>query len=305
MVARPGLMAAVFCISLAARAAEPPGYYADVDDSTAATLRATLHEVIRGHARFPYTSGSTDTWDILELADEDPGNTANVLDVYRNASIPKFGGGTGPYNREHTWPNSYGYPDDGSTNYPYTDCHALFLSDPSYNSSRGNQPYGTCDTLDCVERETDGGTSGVYPGLSNWRKTGTWETWLGRRGDVARAQFYMDVRYEGGNHPITMAAEPDLILTNNEALIQTTGGVNAAVAYHGRLCVLLAWHQQDLPDGKEANRNDVVWTYQGNRNPFIDHPEWVAALFAAHCSALPFTDGFESGGLEGWSAFTE
>lgn len=278
----------------------PPGYYDSVDASSPAALRATLHEVIKGHTRYPYTSGSTDTWDILEFADEDPDNPSNILDVYLNDSIPKFGGGTGPYNREHTWPNSYGFSDDGSTNYAYTDCHALFLSDGGYNSSRGNDPYGNCGAT-CVERPTLGGTTGVYPGLSNWRQTNTWETWIGRRGDVARAQLYMDIRYEGGRHPITNAAEPDLRLTDNEALIVTTGG-NAAVAYHGRLSAILLWTTQDPVDAKERRRNDRVAQFQGNRNPFIDHPEWIACLYQGVCEnseptaelAITLTDGVSS-----------
>ena len=72
----------------------PAGYYDTVDRSTSAALRTTLHAVIDDHTRFPYTSGSTDTWDILELADEDPSNSGRIIDVYKNASILKFGGGT-------------------------------------------------------------------------------------------------------------------------------------------------------------------------------------------------------------------
>ena len=134
----------------------PPGYYDTVDASTPAALRATLHNVIKDHVRFPYTSSGTDTWVILEYADEDPGDSTHILDVYLNDSILKFGGGNGPYNREHTWPYSYGFSNDGSTNYPYTDCHALFLSDDGYNSSRGNDPYGNCGAT-CVEKPTKKG----------------------------------------------------------------------------------------------------------------------------------------------------
>ena len=105
----------------------PAGYYVTVDTANAASLRLTLHDLIDDHTRFPYTSTATDTWDVLESADEDPANSDNILDVYRNRSFEKFGGGTGPYNREHSWPKSYGFPDDNSTNYPYTDCHHVVL----------------------------------------------------------------------------------------------------------------------------------------------------------------------------------
>ncbi len=275
-----------------AHADPPAGYYDTVDATDAATLRATLHEVIDDHTRFPYSSGSTDTWDVLEAAQEDPGNPANVIDVYGNKSIAKFGGGNGPYNREHSWPKSYGFPDDLVSNYPYTDCHHLFLCDTGYNSDRGNKPFRICDAA-CTERPTDanngqGGGSGVYPGNSNWFTgsfvSGTWETWIGMRGDIARAQFYMDVRYEGGTHGVTGQAEPDLVLTDNQTLMAAgQTGNNEPLAYMGELSVLLQWHLDDPVDAFERNRNDVVGGYQGNRNPFVDHPEWVDCLFGTAC----------------------
>ncbi len=148
-------------------------------------------------------------------------------------------------------------------------------------------PLGTA----CIEWSTDenngqGGGSGEYPGNSNWRTgsgpNGTWETWIGRRGDVARALFYMDVRYEGGTHGDTGFAEPDLILTDDEDLIVVTDG---PIAYMGILSVLLQWHVEDPVDDLERDRNDVVFSFQENRNPFIDHPEWVACLFLDECDA--------------------
>jgi endonuclease I len=261
----------------AGQASPPPGYYATVDTSNAALLRTTLHEVIDDHTRFPYTSSGTDTWNILEAADQDPGNPANILDVYLNHSYVKFGGGTGPYNREHTWPNSYGFPDDVATNYPYTDCHQLFLSNVGYNSDRANKPYGPAVA---TERPTEVNDGQGGPGHSNWFNATYWQTWDGRKGDVARALLYLDVRYAGGTHGVTHAAEPDLILTDNPALIQTTGS-NASIAYMGLLSVLLQWHVADPVDARERARNDVVYSYQGNRNPFIDHPQWASGIFLA------------------------
>ena len=91
-------------------------------------MRSTLHDVIDDHTRYPYTSTATDTWNILDAADEDPNDSGNILDVYKNASYDKAAGGNDYYNREHCWPKSYGFPIDGSTNYPYTDCHHLFAA---------------------------------------------------------------------------------------------------------------------------------------------------------------------------------
>jgi len=284
--------------------ADPPaGYYDAVDLSSPAAMRSTLHDVIDDHQRFPYTAGGTDTWDILEQADEDPQDSANILDVYMNASYEKQGGGNVYYNREHTWPKSYGFPDDGWGNYPFTDCHQLMLSDVGYNGARGNYPFGTCDAL-CAEYATEGGTLGVYPGTSNWTDgSSVWEVWSERKGDVARTQIYMDVRYEGGVHGGTGYAEPDLILTDDVGLIQTTGS-NASVAYMGRLSVLLQWHRDDPVTDEERLRNDIVASYQGNRNPFVDHPEWADCIFEGVCGLI-FADGFESEGLSSWSFAVE
>jgi len=78
---------------------------------------------------------------------------------------------------------------------------------------------------------------------------------------------------------VTGSPEPDLILTDDEALIAASAtGDNEPVAYMGIASVLYQWHIQDPVDDVERARNDVVYSYQGNRNPFIDHPEWVAKL---------------------------
>ncbi len=273
------------------RAAAPAGYYGTVNTADASTLRQTVHDVIKDHIRYPYSSSTEiDTWDILELADEDPNDSSRIVDVYKNASYAK---GDSSYNREHTWPKSYGFPVDGPDNFPYTDCHHIFLSDAAYNAERSNKPFRYCLT-GCAEWITDvndgrGGGSGVYPGNSDWTEgsysTGTWEAWDGRKGDVARAILYMDVRYEGGVNGITGTPEPDLRLTDDDALIDSyRTGSNEPVAYMGILSDLLQWSQEDPVDAREMHRNDVVYSFQGNRNPFIDHPEWVACIYQNICS---------------------
>lgn len=289
-------LACAFGAGIATAQGPPAGYYASVDPTDATTLRSTLHDVIDDHTKVPYSDSSTDTWDVLEVADEDPGNSSNILDLYRNQIYAKQGGGNGFYNREHSWPRSYGFPDDGDGNYPFSDCHHLFLCDITYNSIRDNKPFRIC-TASCDEYPTEvnagsGGGTGLYPGNSNWSTgastAGTWEVWGGRRGDVARALFYMDIRYEGGNHGQSGFAEPDLILTDNTTLIASSStGSNESVAYMGLLSVLLQWHAQDPPDAKEMARNDAVFATQGNRNPFIDHPEWVDGLHGGGMDMTP------------------
>ncbi len=268
-------------------------YYATVDAGSPSTLRSTLHEVIDDHTRIPYTASVTDTWDVLELADEDPLVGTRILDVYKNSSYAKTGGGPGLYNREHTWPNSLGFPNDGPANSAFTDTHMLMLSDVGHNAARGNLPFGTCASGEAFATVAYFGQGG--PGHDNLRCSGLWQVWDALRGNVARAILYMDIRYEGGVHGVTGFAEPDLRLTDIPSLIAPSGG-NASVAYMGLLATLLQWHAQDPPDEREQMRNAVIQSFQGNRNPFVDHPEWAACLYQSQCSAAAetvFVNGFE------------
>jgi endonuclease I len=311
--------------------ASPAAYYASVDASSCQSLRTTLHALIDDHTAFPYSAGTTDVWDILEVADQDPTNSGRILDVYRNRVYTKLdcrsgqtsscpSGASNRYNREHTWPNAYGFNDvltlgtDGGGNplpfAPYTDTHMLYLSAEDYNSTRGSKPYADCPaSTPCTEQPTDvndgqGGGTGTYPGNSNWvRDVGSenqdsYEVWNFRKGDMARAILYMDVRYEGGSHGATGQQEPNLVVTDDRMQIQTTpSGAFAATGYMGLKSTLLAWHAADPPTLDEQLRNDVVYSYQGNRNPFIDHPEWVAIAFQSPCGGPPdalFKDGFEN-----------
>jgi len=298
---------------LLANRVTPGDYYASVDDTTQTTLRTTLHDAIKDHIRHEYSTDGTDVWDILKEADEDPNNGNNVLTVYKNSTVVKSEN-PNILNREHTWPKSLGFPDKTLSNSPYTDCHMLMMADPSYNESRSNRAYGTCDAS-CAKYVTDenngaGGVGGPYLGDSNWGKgtaaTGTWETWVGRRGDVARAQMYFDVRYEGGTHGFVGTDEPDLILTDDTGLIAASQtGSNESTAYMGRRSVLLQWAASDPVSADEIARNEVVYKHQGNRNPFVDHPEWVSCIFeGTGCGEEIFTDGFEDGTTGGWSTAT-
>lgn len=286
---------AVAAVAATLSAQAPPTYYSTVNTTTPALLRSTLNAVIDDHTKIPYTASSTDTWDVLEVADQAPSSSTQILDLYKNALYSKQGGGNSFYNREHSWPNSYGFPNDGATNYPYTDCHHLFLCDIAYNGARDNNPYqagtGSWTEWTTVANGGQGGGSGTFPGNSNWWTSaapgGGWQTWNGRKGDVARAMFYMDVRYEGGTHGVTGASEPDLILTDDLNLIDNSAtGSNASIAYMGKLSVLLQWHLDDPVDAKEIARNNAVYAEQGNRNPFIDHPEWVACIYQNACQRV-------------------
>lgn len=276
-------------------------YYAKVNTGSPSQLRCSLHATIKGHTVYPYSGSGTSTWTILEIADEDPNDSGRILDAYRNRSYAKgsdrAGIGKGlVYNREHTWPNSLGFAsatgNRGLPNAPYTDAHMLYLTDAAWNAARGSKPYAKCDS-DCGERVTEAtnghGGSG-YPGNSNWVRGpdgngGSFEVWSYRKGDMARAVMYMAIRYEGGRDATTGQSEPDLELTDDRSKIVRT---SVSPAYMGLLSTLIDWHRADPPDAAERARHEVVFRFQGNRNPFIDHPEWgSAALFTsaqpAHC----------------------
>jgi endonuclease I len=292
-------------------------YYSQVNTSSPEQLRCSLHATIRSHTVYPYSGEGTNTWTILELAQASAADPAKILDVYRNrlydAVSDRAGTGSGiTYNREHTWPNSLGFPsafgDMGLPNAPYTDTHMLYLSDTQWNADRGNKPYAYCPQgAGCSERPTEanegaGGGSGSYPGNSNWTSGNSFETWDERKGDTARAVLYMAIRYEGGTDPLTGQSEPDLELTDDRGLIVGTSDYSHP-AYMGRLADLLAWHEADPPDAREIARDEVIYSFQGNRNPFIDHPEWATrALFESQqpdeCvlnEGVIFRDGFDGG----------
>jgi len=238
----------------------PPGYYDAASGLTGTELKGALHDIIDNHDEPSYD----DLRDfILKASDEDPENPNNVILLYSGISRPKsmFGGNSGDWNREHVWAKSHG---DFGNNPPCgTDAHHIRPSDVQVNSLRGNLDFDMGG--DPVQ-----GAPGCrrIPGVS-------FEPRDEVKGDVARMIFYMDVRYEGGS------GELDLTVVD---------AVNTYPApEHGKLSILLEWHQQDPPDDFERNRNDVVYSYQDNRNPFIDHPEFVAEIWG-NPSSISTTD---------------
>lgn len=285
-------------------------YYAGADTSSGPALKAWLHNRIKDHTSCPYTSaqynsctGGANTWVVLNQADQDPNNTANILDIYKDASYTKMSGGSGAYNREHTWPNSLGFGEDSVTvagvtkpNPPYTDTHMLYLSDTTYNSNRGNRPLAalssacpTTATAGCTGYATVAGAGAGFGGGSGRGdfdirtgadgNTGRFEIWDHRKGDIARAVMYMAVRYKGGVDAEGIT-EPNLELTDSASqIVIINSRTSGQTAYMGLQSDLLTWSDLDLPDAREQMRDEVVYSYQHNRNPFVDHPEWAHCIF--------------------------
>ncbi|MDN5923583.1 MAG: Ig-like domain-containing protein, partial [Xanthomonadales bacterium] len=302
-------------------------YYQGADTSSGPALHTWLHTRLTtaptpytSIVAYPYTDSDTDTWDILSLADSDPSNpvaigtqggevnSGNILDLYKNTSLPYLGGGQQQYNREHTWPQSLGFPEDSinsKPNPPHNDTHMLYLSDHDYNGQRGNGLLGDCPaSANCTPLWTvaNNGYGGDHnnPGDANLKDGNTlFEVWDHRKGDVARAVMYMAVRYDGGIDADGIC-EPELKLTDDPGLVSVMDAQNAPncsgpsnVAYNGLLSDLLLWNYQDPPDAQEKLRNSLVFSYQHNRNPFIDHPEWAMCVFKnIDCDRI-FKNGFD------------
>jgi endonuclease I len=227
----------------------PDGYYDDAIGKTGEELKEALHEIINDHVEYSYGELRDD---ILPESDEDPDNEDNVLLLYSGISRNKddFGGNNGQWNREHVWAKSHG----GFDNVPPegTDAHHVRACDVKVNNVRGNLDF-------------DNGGSPVDGAPGCRVDSDSFEPHDDFKGDVARMLFYMAVRYEG---------------TNGELDLELVDGVNNAPnPQHGRMSTLMEWHVADPPDEFEQNRNEVVFDYQENRNPFIDHPEFVEDIW--------------------------
>ncbi|EGX59963.1 secreted ribonuclease [Streptomyces zinciresistens K42] len=223
-------------------------YYADAMGKTGATLKSSLHEIISAQRTISYSA----VWNALKVTDQDPNNSGNVILLYSGISRSKSlnGGSTGNWNREHVWAQSHG--NFGTATGPGTDLHHLRAEDVQVNGARGNKDF-------------DNGGSAFTNSGGSLTDSDSFEPRDAVKGDVARMILYMAVRYEGDD------SWPDL---------EANDAINGSVPFHGRLSVLKQWNDEDPPDAFEKRRNQVIYdSYQGNRNPFIDHPEWVESIW--------------------------
>lgn len=232
----------------------PSGYYDPAIGLTGDALKAKLNDIIDGHTELTYTDAKFALYD----TDEDTLNSDNIICLYTGWSYAKLAFNTGSegWNREHTWSKSHG--DFGDNPPAGTDIHHLRPADQSVNSAKNNRDFdiGIDQYID-VSGPTDCYTA-----------TDVWEPRDIVKGDVARMIFYMATRYEG---------------ENGEVDLEVVDYVNTAIdnaPYYGKLSTLLSWHNSDPVDNWERNRNDIIYTnYQGNRNPYIDHPEYVNLIW--------------------------
>jgi endonuclease I len=245
--------------------AQPNNYYESSFGLVGDELKQELHNIIKNHTVFSYTT----TKSILRESDEDPNNMENIILTYSGNSIDKFDFASSfePdfWNREHVWPKSHGEFSAGDPfEVPaYSDVHNLKPADHSMNTYRG-------------EKDFDNGGSVVFNGDIETDCLGTTSTFEPRddvKGDIARIILYGDVRYEGGDGEPNLAIQDGLTTYPNPQI--------------GVLSTLLEWHEMDPPSPFEKRRNDVIFKWQGNRNPFIDYPEFVDYIFSENPQTNP------------------
>lgn len=242
----------------------PSGYYDNAQGLSGAELRQTLHDIIDNHSSQSYSA----LWTHFQETDRKSNN--KVWDMY--SDVP---GGIPPYefafvsdqcgnyqaegdcyNREHSWPKSWfneGYP-------MYTDLFHVVPSDGYVNGQRGNHPYG--ETSDPFWESLNGSKVGTS---SFSTMSGTvFEPIDAYKGDFARNYMYMVTRYyneDGGWY--------------NNDLVDGANFTSVGTA------LMLKWHEEDPVSQKEIDRNNAIYNIQGNRNPFIDHPEYADSIWGA------------------------
>ncbi len=242
----------------------PVGYYDSAWGLIGEPLRAALHLIIDDHTPIGYTN----TWTAFYTTDDKPNGM--VWDMYSDVpgGTPPYeytfgvdqggvGGveGTG-YNREHSWPSSwYG----GEISPMYSDLFMVYPTDNFVNNQRGSYPYGEVDSPGWTSLNGSRLGNCTYPGYSGV----AFEPIDAYKGDFARSYFYVTARYYGED-----GAWPGSDMTDGAELLPWAADM------------LLEWHLEDPVSRKELERNGTVYTLQGNRNPFIDHPEFAEAMYA-------------------------
>ena len=236
------------------------GYLPEMESSDIKTI---LHNLIDEHNHLSGAAGYKQLKEILPKSDADPNDPTKMILLYTGRSqggeITSDNSKTSNgWNREHVWPLSKLGGDSGLT--AGHDAHHIRPADASVNAERGNLEFGIATTI----------VSDTYAPGSSYCKITENEYFEPRdevKGDIARMLFYMAVRYEGD--------------VNGEADLELVFSVHATTAYEfGNLAVLLEWNRIDPVDDFERNRNNVVYSYQNNRNPFIDYPSLADLIWS-------------------------
>lgn len=265
----------------------PAGYYQSASGLSCSNLKTALFSILSSNTTELLYS---DLWATYPRTDNrrNDANTENVVwDMYSDNptgpdpyvyrfGVNQCGNYTREgdcYNREHTFPQSW-FNDALPMR---SDMNHIFPTDGAVNGLRGNFPFGEVSTLTSVSSNQfnptrNGGKLGTG---SNFGYNGVvFEPINAYKGDIARAVLYMAVRYESQIAGWRTNGNADNVLDGSPYQVFDP--------WHLRL--LFKWHEQDPVSQKERDRNDSVFVIQGNRNPFIDHPEWVFEIW--RCTGL-------------------
>lgn len=244
--------------TLSTPVSDAANYYAAID-STSSNLIADLTALINPHTLQSYTPGYANNI-IPNLFERDTAGSQKAINCeYTNETTvyaPPFSFSSQQYNREHvlckSWMKTSPTYGANITNQPEgADYFNLLLTKSSPNQARSNNPLGI--VLNASQ------TFGLAKyGTDNFGNT-VFEPQNVRKGDAARAMFYEMICYNGksGNWGL------DYLLAQG-----TQQDAN----------ILKLWHQQDPPDKFERTKNELIYSLQNNRNPFIDHPGWVNCI---------------------------
>lgn len=245
----------IVCISGQLLAQIPSGYYTSATGKNKAELKTALHLIIMKAKVLNYGSGAGSTWS--GFAQTDVREDGTVWDMYSSNRVKANGyyPATG-MNIEHSFPKSWW---GGDERQGYKDLFNLNPSDIAANTAKSNYPMAVVDGAVTYSNGV------IKVGKSSSRPGGTidaWEPSDDYKGDFARSYMYMVTCYEDYSSDWTTASALNELDKNTYPTFQQW-------AYE----LLLKWSREDPVSEKEVNRNNTVYKIQGNRNPFIDHPE--------------------------------
>ena len=241
-------------------------YYDNLNtDLEGSAFRAELAELITDtHTKYTSYDGLANAF---KVADADPDNNGNVIWFYTGTSVPfsGFGGSSGDTNREHVWPKDGGdaFPEKSG---PGSDAHHLRPTETQLNSTRGSKNFDeVAQTSANIVKENGSSSYGnsAYGADALCYSSGSFfYPAKGYRGATARILFYMQTRW--GDH--------------DQYNLEFVDGAGSSKTI-GKISTLLKWHLEEPPTEEEIRRNEAVFGLQGNRNPFIDHPEYAAQIY--------------------------
>lgn len=246
----------------------PNGYYSSLEGLSGTALKQELQNII-SNPSVVRVHNYDDIWEILKTSDQNPENSSQVWLIYTETPRSKIDLQTGnsvvgKWNREHIYCQSRGGYSAG-TDYLTPNADGINV----YNSTIGPNDIGAgvCDAhhIRAVDGQENSSRNNRNYGSDYNGPTGsTSNSW---KGDVARACFYMAVRYNGLN---VVNGNP------NENIIGQIGD----------LTTLLSWNHLDTSDDFEMNRNNYIYTWQKNRNPFIDYPDLADYIWGTHAGEV-------------------